>query len=162
MIEAYLSSQLQTFVAIVISVVHLVIPLSQDHPPHHHSQVNTLGPKVKLFNLKTNYNFLETIRSHYIEYIPTLWSVGLHTGTCVRISDASSSLASSILVFLGPPHMRCLRTLFPRYLRAWDTEQHTKQSSDLSSYICLANINILRPLFLFNKICRRTWCISGE
>lgn len=53
--EAYLPSQLQTFVAIVISVVHLVVPLSQDHPPHHHSQVNTLSPKVKLFHLKTKY-----------------------------------------------------------------------------------------------------------
>lgn len=57
-IEAYLSSQLETFVAIVISVVHLVVPLSQDHPSHHHSQVNTLSPKVKLFDLQTEYEMM--------------------------------------------------------------------------------------------------------
>lgn len=57
-IEVYLSSQLKTFVAIVISVVHLVVPLSQDHPPHHHSQVNTLSPKVKLFDLQTEYEMM--------------------------------------------------------------------------------------------------------
>lgn len=56
--EAYLSSQLKTFVAIVISVVHLVVPLSQDHPPHHHSQVNTLSPKVELFDLQTEYTMI--------------------------------------------------------------------------------------------------------
>lgn len=57
-IEAYLSSQLKTFVAIVISVVHLVVPLSQDNSPHHHSQVNTLSPEVKLFDLQTNIQLL--------------------------------------------------------------------------------------------------------
>lgn len=56
--EAYLSSQLETFVAIVISVVHLVAPLSQDHPPHHHSQVDTLSPEVKLFDLWTKYKVI--------------------------------------------------------------------------------------------------------
>lgn len=56
--EAYLSSQLKTFVAIVISVVHLVVPLGQDHPPHHHSQINTLSPKVKLFDLQTKYKMV--------------------------------------------------------------------------------------------------------
>lgn len=123
-LEAYLSGQLKTFVSIIISVVHLVAPLSQDHPPHHHSQVNTLGPKVKLFHLKTNHDGITyggvnwECRSHYGQINQTLLSICLHTGTCVRMSDASSSLASSILVFLGPPHMRCLRTLLPRYLRA--------------------------------------------
>lgn len=52
-IAMYLSSQLQTLVAIVISVIHLVVPLSQDHPPNHDSQVNTLSPEVKLFHLET-------------------------------------------------------------------------------------------------------------
>jgi len=51
--KVYLSGQLKTFVAIVISVVHFVVPLSQNHPPNHHSQVNTLRPKVKLFDLRT-------------------------------------------------------------------------------------------------------------
>lgn len=51
--EAYLSSQLKTFVAIVIPVIHFVVPLSQDHPPHHHRQVNTLSSKVKLLDLQT-------------------------------------------------------------------------------------------------------------
>lgn len=52
--QTYLSGQLKTFVAIVISVIHLVVPLSQDHPPDHHSQVNTLGAKIKLLHLQTN------------------------------------------------------------------------------------------------------------
>lgn len=69
-VEAYLSSQLQTFVAIVISVVHLVVPLSQDHPPHHHSEVNTLSPKVKFFHLQTKdkiivFFFLTTVYQVY-------------------------------------------------------------------------------------------------
>lgn len=51
--EVYLARQLQTLVSIVISVIHLVVSLSQDHPPHHHSQVDTLGPEVKLFHLRT-------------------------------------------------------------------------------------------------------------
>lgn len=54
-VENYLSSQLKTFVAIVISVVHLVVPLGQNHPPHHHSQVDTLGSKVKLLDLQRKY-----------------------------------------------------------------------------------------------------------
>lgn len=51
--EVYLPSQLQTLVAIVISVIHLIVPLSQDHPAHHHSQVYALGPEVKLLHLQT-------------------------------------------------------------------------------------------------------------
>lgn len=69
--EAYLSSQLKTFVAIVISVVHLVVPLSQDHPPNHHSQVNTLSPKVKLFDLQTKHKMITTLVCvEYTEYNP--------------------------------------------------------------------------------------------
>lgn len=52
-IIAYLPSQFQTFVAIVISVIHFIVPLSQDHSPHHHSQINTLSPEVKLLHLET-------------------------------------------------------------------------------------------------------------
>lgn len=66
-IEVYLSSQLKTFVAIVISVVHLVVPLSQDHPPHHHSQVNTLSPKVKLFDLQTKHKIIIFYVEYYLE-----------------------------------------------------------------------------------------------
>lgn len=51
--QTYRSGQLKTFVAVVISVINLVVPLSQDHPPHHHSQVNTLGPEIKLLHLQT-------------------------------------------------------------------------------------------------------------
>lgn len=50
--QVYLPGQLQTLVAIVISVIHLVVPLSQDHPAHHHSQVDALGPEVKLLHLQ--------------------------------------------------------------------------------------------------------------
>lgn len=59
-IQAYLSSQLQTFVAIVISVIHLVVPLSQDDTPHHHSQVNTFSPKVKLLHLQKKAKMIKT------------------------------------------------------------------------------------------------------
>lgn len=52
-IEVYLPSQLQTLVAVVISVIHFIVPLSQDYPAHHHSQVDTLGPEVKLLHLQT-------------------------------------------------------------------------------------------------------------
>lgn len=52
-IQVYLASQLETLVAIVISVIHLIVPLSQDHPAHHHSQVDTFGPEVKLLHLQT-------------------------------------------------------------------------------------------------------------
>lgn len=61
-IEAYLTSQLKTFVAIVISVVHLVVPLGQDHSPHHYSQVNTLSPEVKLFHLQIKYKIIYIIK----------------------------------------------------------------------------------------------------
>lgn len=105
MIEAYLSSQLQTFVAIVISVVHLVIPLSQDHPPHHHSQVNTLGPKVKLFNLKTNYNFLETIKEslHWV-YSNTLVSRFTYRHVCEDKWRQQFSGLLHLGLFGSPPH----------------------------------------------------------
>ena len=48
----YLPSQLQTLVAIVIPVVHLVLPLSEDDSAHHHRQVHTLRPEVKLLHLE--------------------------------------------------------------------------------------------------------------
>ena len=45
---------------------------------------------------------------------------GLLTGTWVRMVEARSSLASSILVFFGPPpHILCLLTLFPIYFNAY-------------------------------------------
>lgn len=49
----------------------------------------------------------------------------LHTRTWVRIVDASSSRASSIFVFFGPPHILCLRTLFPMYFNACQAKQLT-------------------------------------
>lgn len=49
----------------------------------------------------------------------------LHTRTWVRIVDASSSRASSIFVFFGPPHILCLRTLFPMYFNACQVKQLT-------------------------------------
>lgn len=116
--EVYLPSQLQTLVAVVISVIHLIVPLSQDHPAHHHGQVDALGPEVKLLHLQTEDDSTVWNEALYSTTPPACW----RTGTCVRMRDARSSRASSILVFLGPPHMRCLRTLLPRYLRAWDTE----------------------------------------
>ncbi len=66
-IEVYLSSQLKTFVAIVISVIHLVVSLRQDHPPHHHGQVNTLSPKVKLFDLQTKYKMITLCGKYQVE-----------------------------------------------------------------------------------------------
>lgn len=70
--EVYLPSQLQTLVAVVISVIHLIVPLSQDHPAHHHSQVDALGPEVKLLHLQT-------------EDDSTVWNEAclLHDSTCV-------------------------------------------------------------------------------
>lgn len=50
--QIYLSGQLESLVAIVISVIHLVASLSQDHPSHHHSQVDAFSPEVKLFHLQ--------------------------------------------------------------------------------------------------------------
>ena len=51
-VGVYLSRQLQTLVAIVISVVHLVLPLCQYDTAHHHRQVHTLGSEVKLLHLQ--------------------------------------------------------------------------------------------------------------
>lgn len=49
------------------------------------------------------------------------------TGTWVRIVEANSSLASSILVFLGPPHMRWRLTLLPIYFSAWKETKSAKR-----------------------------------
>lgn len=49
------------------------------------------------------------------------------TGTWVRMVEANSSLASSILVFLGPPHMRWRLTLLPMYFSAWKDTKNAKR-----------------------------------
>lgn len=49
--HAYLPSQLQTLVSIVIAIVHFVVALSENHPAHHYSQVDTFRSEVKLLHL---------------------------------------------------------------------------------------------------------------
>lgn len=55
----------------------------------------------------------------------------LHTRTWVRMVDASSSRASSIFVFFGPPHILCLRTLFPMYFNACERGNYPELISEL-------------------------------
>lgn len=60
-----------------------------------------------------------TINNHaYLLQFKKTTHTTLHTRTWVRIVDANSSRASSIFVFFGPPHILCLRTLFPMYFNA--------------------------------------------
>lgn len=61
----------------------------------------------------------------------------LHTSTWVRMVDASSSRASSIFVFFGPPHILCLRTLFPMYFNACEWGELTWASIRTETYVCI-------------------------
>lgn len=60
-------------------------------------------------------------RNSWISQTSFIQSWQLLTGTWVRMVEARSSLASSILVFFGPPpHNLCLLTLFPIYFSAYE------------------------------------------
>lgn len=54
--HAYLPSQLETLVSIVITIVHFVVALSENHPAHHYSQVDTFRSEVKLLHLGNTEN----------------------------------------------------------------------------------------------------------
>lgn len=47
----YLPGQLETLVSIVIAIVYFVVPLCEDHPAHHYSQVDAFRSEVKLLHL---------------------------------------------------------------------------------------------------------------